>query len=124
MVVLEHRADPLLEVGGGHDLQISSRREAERTNLTVGWPRGEVIYVEPVGLQPVAREKDLAGPVRSVLWQQAADGVVTPFIATGGREQGCDLFDVPRDPQLLGLGSGQCTSPTWVRRASSIRATA
>ena len=56
VVVLEHRADALLEVGRGHDLAIFSRGQADSTHLATRWLNDEVGDVEPVSIEPIGRK--------------------------------------------------------------------
>src|SRR5262249_36765649 len=100
MEILDHFADPLLEVRGRDNLPILGTRQADSTLFSARRLHHDVGHVDQTAALAIVGQNQFAAPVVAEFGNDPADRVIAAAVAAGAFEDRGDVFSGALDTEL------------------------
>jgi hypothetical protein len=97
----ERLPDPLLEVGGGDNLEVGGDGKSLLHPFALGILDHHLEKVDPVRLEEVLGDHDLVFPSIHVIGKDGSDRVIPPLITADRFQGGCDVLYFISDAEVL-----------------------
>ena len=101
MEIFQRLPDPLLEVGGGDDLEVRGGGKSLLHPFALGILDHHLEKVDPVRIEKVLGDHDFIFPAITVIGKDGADRVVPPLVTADRFQGGRDVLYFIRDAEVL-----------------------